>query len=184
MSVRLYVRVYARDFTDQTFAIFTSSRRKSWETRTMPPWKALMALASPSMDSMSKWLVGSSKRSICGVFCDNQQRTKPQSVQAERLCRTKEDKSKGNRALLHCEHKEYLCEPAEDQTAALAIAEGANKLGLCLAADAIGTEAATPVADLHLEVGELLAHKVDRIHGKIQNLGAGIEREPRRERRS
>lgn len=35
--------------------------RKSWLTRTMPPSKSLMASASASMVSMSKWLVGSSR---------------------------------------------------------------------------------------------------------------------------
>ena len=48
---------------------------KSWETRTKPPSKLLIASANASMVSMSKWLVGSSKRSICGVCQASQANT-------------------------------------------------------------------------------------------------------------
>ena len=37
--------------------------RKSWDTSTMPPSKLLMACASESMASRSRWFVGSSSSS-------------------------------------------------------------------------------------------------------------------------
>lgn len=39
---------------------FDADLRKSWDTITTPPSYALIAIASASMDSMSKWFVGSS----------------------------------------------------------------------------------------------------------------------------
>mmetsp|Transcript_29434 Transcript_29434/g.59348 ORF Transcript_29434/g.59348 Transcript_29434/m.59348 type:complete len:207 (+) Transcript_29434:211-831(+) len=41
--------------------------RKSCETSTSPPLNALIASASESIDSMSKWFVGSSRKRMCGV---------------------------------------------------------------------------------------------------------------------
>eukprot|EP00048_Salpingoeca_helianthica_P015327 m.226196 g.226196 ORF g.226196 m.226196 type:complete len:385 (+) comp16891_c0_seq1:204-1358(+) len=65
----------------------------------------------------------------------------------------------------------FLCEPAKDETALLAVAEGTDELGLSLAADTIGAQTTAPVADLHLEVGKLLAHKIDGVQSKVQDLG-------------
>lgn len=50
-------------------------KRKSWDTRTRPPSKLLMASAKASMVSMSKWLVGSSSNNICGHCHANQANT-------------------------------------------------------------------------------------------------------------
>ena len=41
---------------------------KSWDTSTKPPLKPLMASASESMASMSRWLVGSSNSNRLGFF--------------------------------------------------------------------------------------------------------------------
>mmetsp|Transcript_77933 Transcript_77933/g.152485 ORF Transcript_77933/g.152485 Transcript_77933/m.152485 type:complete len:270 (+) Transcript_77933:321-1130(+) len=44
-----------------------ASKCWSWDTTTTPPWKFLMASTSASVVSMSKWFVGSSRISKCGL---------------------------------------------------------------------------------------------------------------------
>ena len=58
---------------------------KSWDTRIMPPSKSLMASARASMVSMSRWLVGSSRRSRWGHCQDSQAKVTRQRWPSDRL---------------------------------------------------------------------------------------------------
>ena len=58
---------------------------KSWLTSSKPPSKSLIASASASIVSISRWLVGSSRNSMWGVFQANHAKMTRQRWPSDRL---------------------------------------------------------------------------------------------------